>query len=36
MSLVSFPEVVLIKLERAFALLTHGLFGKVVDLFVNR
>ncbi len=36
MSLVSFPEVVLIKLERDFALLIHGLFGKVVDLFVNR
>ena len=36
MSLVSFLEVVLIKLEGDFALLTHGLFGKVADLFVNR
>ena len=36
MSLVSFAEVVLIKLERDFALLIHGLFGKAVYLFVNR
>lgn len=36
MSLVSFPEVVLTKLERDFALLMHGLFGKAVYLFVNR
>jgi hypothetical protein len=36
MSLLNFPEVVLIKLERDFALLIHGSFGKTVYLFVNK